>query len=51
MDEMLAKKPRKARTRDKFGCIPLHYAAKGDKFAPANVDALLKHFPAGAVRC
>ena len=47
MDEILAAKPAKARKRDAFGCVPLHYAAKGDKFAPANVEALLKHFPAG----
>jgi len=47
MDELLAKKPKKCRTRDKFGALPLHYAAKGEKFAAANVDALLKHFPAG----
>jgi len=47
-DKLLTDKPKKARKRDKFGAIALHYAAKGDKFAPANVEALLKHFPGGA---
>merc|ERR1719197_1377845 len=47
-DKLLTDKPKKARKRDKFGAIPLHHAAKGDKFAGANVEALLKHFPGGA---
>merc|ERR1712086_559879 len=35
LDKLLCDKPKKARVRDKFGAVPLHHAAKGDKFAAA----------------
>jgi len=48
LDKLLCDKPKKARVRDKFGAVPLHHAAKGDKFAAAHVEALVKHFPGGS---